>query len=446
MIQAFFFDLQRVNGERGRPAEIEPFQASKVVVLGAGMMGAAIAYVCAKAGIEVVLKDVSQEAARARQGLLGEAGRQGRRARPLHPGGRRRSCSLASTPTDNPEDAAGCDLMIEAVFEDPELKEQVYAEIEPHLDPDALLGSNTSTLPITELAEGVSRPEDFIGLHFFSPGGQDAAARDHQGRADVRAHAIPRAGRRQADQEDADRRQRQPRLLHQPRDRHVHQRGHRDAARGRARADDRAGLVAGGLPRAGAPALRRAQHEAHAQDPRRLQGGGRGKLKRLGRPSLRAGDRPHARRVRPSRAGSRARGFYEYADGKRTGLWRGLREAFPPVDDPSTHRLARPRGADAVRRVARVGQVPRRGRDRVGRRRQHRLDPGHRLPRLDRWRAPVHQRLRPPRPRARPGGFVARARELAQEYGERFEPPASLVEKAERGETYADAQEPVAVA
>src|SRR3954462_14853689 len=63
MIQAFFFDLQRVNGDRGRPEGIEPFQATKVVVLGAGMMGAAIAYVCAKAGIEVVLKDVSQEAA-----------------------------------------------------------------------------------------------------------------------------------------------------------------------------------------------------------------------------------------------------------------------------------------------------------------------------------------------------------------------------------------------
>ena len=63
MIQAFFFDLQTVNGDRGRPSDIPPFQASKVVVLGAGMMGAAIAYVCAKAGIEVVLKDVAQEAA-----------------------------------------------------------------------------------------------------------------------------------------------------------------------------------------------------------------------------------------------------------------------------------------------------------------------------------------------------------------------------------------------
>ena len=91
MIQAFFFDLQRATGDRGRPADIEPFAPTKVVVLGAGMMGAAIAYVCAKAGLEVVLKDVSQEAADKRQGLLGEAGRQGAGTRALHPGAGRRA-------------------------------------------------------------------------------------------------------------------------------------------------------------------------------------------------------------------------------------------------------------------------------------------------------------------------------------------------------------------
>src|SRR5439155_12910885 len=73
------------------------------------------------------------------------------------------------TPTDQAHDAQGADLVIEAVFEDPAVKAQVFAEIEPHLAPDALLGSNTSTLPITSLAENVSRPADFIGLHFFSP-------------------------------------------------------------------------------------------------------------------------------------------------------------------------------------------------------------------------------------------------------------------------------------
>ena len=87
-------------------------------------------------------------------------------------------------------------------------------------------------------------------------------------------------------------------------------------------------------------------------------------------------------------------GFYEYADGKRAGLWPGLRTLFPPVADPSALSLQRPRGADAVHRGDRGGQVLRRGRDRVGRRRQHRLDLGHRLPGLDRRRAAVHQRLR----------------------------------------------------
>ena len=79
------------------------------------------------------------------------------------------SCSARITPTDDAALAAGAELVIEAVFEDPAVKAQVFAEIEPHLAADALLGSNTSTLPITELAEGVSRPAEFIGLHFFSP-------------------------------------------------------------------------------------------------------------------------------------------------------------------------------------------------------------------------------------------------------------------------------------
>ncbi len=91
MIQAFFFDLQAVNGDRGRPEGIEPYTAKKAVVLGAGMMGAAIAYVCAKAKIEVVLKDVDQAAADRGKAVLGEARRQGRRARQGHAGEGRRA-------------------------------------------------------------------------------------------------------------------------------------------------------------------------------------------------------------------------------------------------------------------------------------------------------------------------------------------------------------------
>src|SRR4051794_24386549 len=168
MIQAFFFDLQAVNGSRGRPEDAETFRATKVAVLGAGMMGAAIAYVCARAGIEVVLKDVSPEAAQRGKGYSEKLVAKGvERGKVTQEKG---DALLARiTPTADAAGAAGADLVIEAVFEDPGVKAQVFAEVEPHLAPGALLGSNTSTLPITGLAEGVDRPADFIGLHFFSP-------------------------------------------------------------------------------------------------------------------------------------------------------------------------------------------------------------------------------------------------------------------------------------
>src|SRR5688572_14463089 len=168
MIQAFFFDLQAISSGSLRPQGIEPWKATKVGVLGAGMMGAGIAYVCARAGMEVVLKDVSMEAAERGKNysekLNEKAVSRGRLTQ-------EKSDELLGriTPTDNPADAKGCDLVIEAVFEDPSLKAKVFAEIAEHINPDALLCSNTSTLPITELAEGVDRPADFIGLHFFSP-------------------------------------------------------------------------------------------------------------------------------------------------------------------------------------------------------------------------------------------------------------------------------------
>ena len=118
MIQAFFFDLQRVNGDRGRPQDIPRFTATKVVVLGAGMMGATISYVCAKAGIEVVFKDVSLEAAERGKGYsVGLVEKAVSRGRSTREDG---DALLARiTATDDPSLAQGADLMIEAVFEDP---------------------------------------------------------------------------------------------------------------------------------------------------------------------------------------------------------------------------------------------------------------------------------------------------------------------------------------
>src|ERR1700751_1416719 len=168
MIQAFFFDLQHINGGGSRPDGIEPGKINKIGVLGAGMMGAGIAYVSAKAGFEVVLKDVSLEAAQKGKGYSEK-----REAKALERGRTTEEKSKALldkiTPTGDAADLKGVDFVIEAVFESQDLKHKVFQEIEDVVEPNAVLGSNTSTLPITGLATGVKRQEDFIGIHFFSP-------------------------------------------------------------------------------------------------------------------------------------------------------------------------------------------------------------------------------------------------------------------------------------
>ena len=168
MIQAFFFDLQAINAGSLRPEGFETFAPTRVAVLGAGMMGAGIAYSCARAGMEVILKDVAIENAEkgkaySRKVLEKQVSR-----------GKLADDKAAEvleriTPTADYADLAGCDLVIEAVFEDPRLKAEVYAEVQAVVDAGALLCSNTSTLPITGLADAVDRPTDFVGLHFFSP-------------------------------------------------------------------------------------------------------------------------------------------------------------------------------------------------------------------------------------------------------------------------------------
>lgn len=168
MTKAFFFDLQAINGGRSRPDGFEKWQPRKVAVLGAGMMGAGIAYTCALSGWDVVLKDVSLEAAEKgkaySEGLVAKGVKRGRTT--LEKG---EALLERITPTADYNDLAGCDIVIEAVFESVALKQEVFAEAMKIVEPDALLCSNTSTLPITELAAGIDRQGDFIGLHFFSP-------------------------------------------------------------------------------------------------------------------------------------------------------------------------------------------------------------------------------------------------------------------------------------
>jgi 3-hydroxyacyl-CoA dehydrogenase/enoyl-CoA hydratase/3-hydroxybutyryl-CoA epimerase len=168
MIQAFFFDLQSINNGGSRPKDVPKRDIRKIGVLGAGMMGAGIAYVSAKAGYQVVLKDVTIEAAERGKNYSEKI-----QAKALSRGRttpEKSSEVLARiTPSADVADFAGVDFVIEAVFENTELKHEVFQAIEDIVDADALLGSNTSTLPITGLAAGVKREEDFIGIHFFSP-------------------------------------------------------------------------------------------------------------------------------------------------------------------------------------------------------------------------------------------------------------------------------------
>ena len=168
MIQAFFFDLQTITGGGSRPEGIGKTPINKIGVLGAGMMGAGIAYVSAKAGYDVVIKDVNLEAAQKGKGYSEKL-----EAKALERGRTTEEKSKALldriTPTGDAADLKGVDFVIEAVFESQDLKHKVFQEIEDVVEPNAVLGSNTSTLPITGLATGVKRQEDFIGIHFFSP-------------------------------------------------------------------------------------------------------------------------------------------------------------------------------------------------------------------------------------------------------------------------------------
>ena len=160
MITAFFFNLTAIRSGASRPKDVPRWKPAKVGILGAGMMGGGIAYATATRGIPCVLKDVSLEAAQKGKGYT-EALLTRRKASldPLN----------LITPTASVDDLAGCDLIIEAVFEKRDLKAQVTKESEPKLVPGGVFASNTSTLPITGLAMASAKPENFIGLHFFSP-------------------------------------------------------------------------------------------------------------------------------------------------------------------------------------------------------------------------------------------------------------------------------------
>lgn len=168
MIGTFWFQLNEIKAGKGRPQGINAKPVKKVGVLGAGMMGAGIAYSSAIKGIEVVLKDVALD--NAEKGKAYSATLLNKKVGRGHMSEEKRDGILSLiTPTANAEDLKDCDLIIEAVFEDRGLKATVTKEAEAQISSDTVFASNTSTLPITGLAEASARPDQFIGLHFFSP-------------------------------------------------------------------------------------------------------------------------------------------------------------------------------------------------------------------------------------------------------------------------------------
>ncbi len=417
MIQAFFFDLQAINAGGSRPEGIAQTPITKVGVLGAGMMGAGIAYVSAKAGYDVVLKDVTLEAAQ-----KGKAYSEKLEAKALERGRTTEEKSKAFlakiTPTADPKDFAGVDFVIEAVFESQELKHKVFGEIEDIVEPNAILGSNTSTLPITGLATGVKRQEDFIGIHFFSPvdkmplveiikgekTSDEALARvfdytlaigktpivvnDSRGFYTSRvigtfineALAMLGEGVEPASIEHAGAQAGYPAPPLQLSDELNMELMHKIAVASRKGVED-----AGGT------------YEAHPAEAvvEKMIG--------IGRPSRLSGA-----------------GFYSYVDGKRTQIWPGLRETFnsgsstPPLQDMIDRMLFAEaletqkcfdEGVITTTADANIGSIMGIG--------------------FPPWTGGAAQFIT-----GYPGGkaaFVARAKELAARYGDRFNPPSSLL-------------------
>ncbi|WP_372891662.1 3-hydroxyacyl-CoA dehydrogenase NAD-binding domain-containing protein [Rhodosalinus sp.] len=167
MIRSLFVNKEALEKGANRP-EAPDQRVQKLGVLGAGMMGAGIALVSAQAGMEVVLIDQAQEAADKGKAYTESYLDKGIKRGKSTPEKKAETLARITATTDYAA-LEGCDLVIEAVFEDPKIKAEVTKQAEAHLPADAIFATNTSTLPISDLAKASARPEQFIGIHFFSP-------------------------------------------------------------------------------------------------------------------------------------------------------------------------------------------------------------------------------------------------------------------------------------
>ena len=168
MINTFFFNLNAIKSGQSRPKDVARFKPAKVGLLGAGMMGAGIAFAQATKGIATVLKDVSQEKADQGKGYSAKL-TQARVDKGRMTAQEQKNVLDRIHATGSVADLKDCDLIIEAVFENRELKARVTKESEPLLAAGGFFASNTSTLPISGLATASTAPQKFIGIHFFSP-------------------------------------------------------------------------------------------------------------------------------------------------------------------------------------------------------------------------------------------------------------------------------------
>ncbi|MET0928280.1 MAG: 3-hydroxyacyl-CoA dehydrogenase NAD-binding domain-containing protein [Aeromicrobium sp.] len=430
MTQAFFFDLGAINAGTSRPAGIAPTKAEKIGVLGAGMMGAGIAYVSAKAGFQVVLKDVSLEAAEKgkaySQNIVDKAVSRGRLTQ------EKADALLALiTPTDDYADLEGVDFVIEAVFESVKLKHEVFAELEPIVKPDALLGSNTSTLPITILADGVKRPDDFIGIHFFSPVDKMPLVEIIAGEK-TSDEAIARV----IDYTKAIKKT--PIVVGDSRGFFTSRVIGTFVNEGIAMLDEGVSPVSieRATTQAGFPApVLQLSDELNLELMVKIRNESKAAVEKAGG----TWDANAAEQVidtmieigRPSRL--KGAGFYEYVDGKRQGLWSGLAEQFPvAAEQPSfedlKERLTFIMSLETIKCLdegllsvpdANIGSIF-----------------GIGFPALQGGAVQYVNGYEAADGSIGIEAFTARAQELAATYGERFTPPASLVEKVKNGEKF----------
>ncbi|MQX53690.1 3-hydroxyacyl-CoA dehydrogenase NAD-binding domain-containing protein [Alcanivorax sediminis] len=427
MINAFFFNLQAINGGASRPKDVPKFTAKKVGVLGAGMMGAGIAYVTAMTGSEVVLKDISVENAEKGKDysrkLLDKAISRGKMTEE-----KKEQVLSLITATADAKDLEGVDFVIEAVFESTELKHKVFQEIEDVVLPDAVLGSNTSSLPITGLAKGVKKQDNFIGIHFFSPVdkmplveiicGKDTSpevlAKTYDYCLQIRKTPIVVNDARGFFT---------TRVIGTFANEGIAMLGEGVAAASVEQAAQQAGYPVGTL---------KLIDEINMGTALKIGKAARDDAERDGTPM----PPEHPAELvmkkmveeldRPGKL--QGKGFYDYPEGGKAKLWPGLKEAFgDSTEIPMKDMQERMLFIEAMEAVkcfeegviesvadANIGSIFGIG------------FPG--------WTGGVIQYINQYEGGLK--GFVVRAQELAAKYGDRFNPPALLVEKAEKGEIF----------